>query len=207
MDNSGTTMCIHYATFNVLGINLQQEQNLMATSRNAILALLTFIVPVLIELINLKFQKEVEYSVFHVHPITTMVTVSSLLAFVLAFGVEFTFQYSCGAALLRTIMVFSGSLSLASLVTLLFPDALGPILYHVYALLSLGNLLSLVPRQWNWIHQKIMDKLETVFTGRRNPPLLPVTMMDTHYPVRIASCLTASPTVILSCNYSFLWLF
>ena len=142
---------------------------------------------------------------FHVHPITTMVTVSSLLAFVLAFGVEFTFQYSCGAALLRTIMVFSGSLSLASLVSLLFPDAIGPILYLVYALLSLGNLLRLVPRQWNWIHQKIMDKLETVFTGRRNPPLLPVTMMDTYYPVRIASS-TASPTVILSCNYSFLYI-
>ncbi|KAL6339294.1 hypothetical protein AAG906_028011 [Vitis piasezkii] len=69
----------------------------------------------------------------------------------LTFGTELTFHSShlsptC-VALLRTAMMFYGSLSLASLASVLLPDALRPLLYALYALLSLANLHNLV-RKW-----------------------------------------------------------
>ena len=147
-----------HITVNIVGINLQEQRNLMYFINNgqhhnhmvnypsAILALIAFVVPVLINLIDLKFQKVAD-SVFEAHPITTMMFFASLLAFVLAFGTELAFHSHLSptcAALLRTAMMFSGSLSLASLASVLLPDALRPILYAFYALLSLANLHNLV---------------------------------------------------------------
>ncbi|RVX00780.1 hypothetical protein CK203_026463 [Vitis vinifera] len=117
----------------------------MPTCLSAILALLTFIVPLLINLTDLKFWKEAD-SVFQVHPINTKVVVLILLAFLLAFGIELTF-HTCHlsptcAALLHTTMVFSGSFSLASLASLLFPGALWPLLFvHWYVTLEAALLL------------------------------------------------------------------
>ncbi|KAJ9680249.1 hypothetical protein PVL29_019531 [Vitis rotundifolia] len=84
----------------------------MPTYLNAILALLTVIVPLLINLTDLKFRKAAD-SVFQAHPINTKVAVLSLLAFVLAFGIELTFHMchlspTC-VALLHTTMVFFSS--------------------------------------------------------------------------------------------------
>ncbi|KAL6322765.1 hypothetical protein AAG906_018646 [Vitis piasezkii] len=98
----------------------------MPTYLSAIFALLTIIVPLLINLTDLKFRKEADF-VFQAHPINTKVAVLSLLAFVLAFGIELTF-HTCHisptcAALLHTTMVLFGSFSLASLASLLFPGA------------------------------------------------------------------------------------
>ncbi|RVW63311.1 hypothetical protein CK203_058770 [Vitis vinifera] len=139
-------MPIYCATF-----NRRQQRSLMATSRKAILALLSFILPLLTNLINLKFQNE-SNSVFQVHPKTTLVAIAGLLVFALSFGIESTFHSfhlspTC-AAVLRTIMVFSGSLSLASLASLLFPDAWRPGIYVIYLLLSLGNCLCGLVRKW-----------------------------------------------------------
>ena len=184
-------MSIYHATFNILGINLPQ-QNLMATSPNAILALLTFIIPVLINLIDLKFQKEVD-SVFQAHPITTHVAIIGLLVFVLTSGIGFTFHsshlsHTC-AAVLRTTIVCSGSLSLASLASLLFPDSWRPLIYLIYALLSLGSLHRLVRKWCEWVHLEIMDKLQTLFIRmqqwhmRSSPATLPLTNMDPAYRV------------------------
>lgn len=84
-------MFIHSATFiNKVGIHHGQQHNLVPSYLTTILALLTFIVLVLINLVDLKFQKEVDY-VFKAYPITTMVAFASLLAFVLAFRIKFTF--------------------------------------------------------------------------------------------------------------------
>ncbi|RVW86584.1 hypothetical protein CK203_045603 [Vitis vinifera] len=63
-------------------------------------------------------------------------------------------------------MVFSGSLSLASLASLLLPDASRPFLYACCALLSLGYLLSLVTRRCQRVRQRLM--------GGSPPPLLRV---------------------------------
>lgn len=175
-------------------INLQQQQqNLMPIPAclTPTLALLTLIVPALISLIDLKFQKGSE-SVFQVHPVTTMVVVVSLLTFVMSLGIVLTFRTyhpsdvaSSLAALLHTTVVFSGSLSLASLASLLLPDALRPFLYVCCALLSLGYLLSLVTGHYQEVHQRLMDKLHTLFSGMRAHmggrlcPSLPTDIRDT----------------------------
>ena len=165
------------------GINFQQQYHHNSTASNPILALLTFILPVLLVLIDFKFKNE-PTSVFQAHPITIKVAVANLLAFALAFGIEFTFHpcylsTTC-AALLRTTILFCGFLSVASLASLLFPDAWRPLIYLIYALLSLANLHGLV-REWcQWVHQGIMENLQTVCTGiqqwyvRRSAPLLPL---------------------------------
>ena len=70
------------------------------------------------------------------------------------------------ATLLLITMVFSGSLSLASLASLLLPDASRPFLYACCALLSLGYLLSLVTRRCQRVRQRLM--------GGSPPPLLRV---------------------------------
>ena len=163
---------IHSAVFiNNVEIHHGQHQNRMSTHLTSILALLSFIVPVLLDLVDLKFEKEA-HSVFEAHPTTTKLGIASLLAFVLAFELMLIF-HTCRlpttcAALLSTTMVFSASLSLASLASLLFPDALRPHLYVLYALLSLGNLHSLVRKWCHWVHCTIMDNLlETALTGMR----------------------------------------
>ena len=168
---------------NGLGINLQHQHHHNSTTSNPILALLTFILPVLLVLIDFKFKNE-PTSVFQAHPITIKVAVANLLVFALAFGVEFTFHpcylsTTC-AALLRTTILFCGSLSVASSSSLLFSDAWRPLIYLFYALLSLINLHGLV-REWcGWVHHGIKEKLQIVCTDiqqwyvRRSAPLLPL---------------------------------
>lgn len=91
-------MPIHYASIiNIVGINLPQQHNPMATPRNAILALLSFILPLLLQLTELKFQNE-SNSVFEAHPITTKVAIAALLLFALSAGIDFTFHSSSSAA-------------------------------------------------------------------------------------------------------------
>ena len=97
---------------NGLGINFQHQHHHNSTVSNPILALLTFILPVLLVLIDFKFKNE-PTSVFQAHPITIKVAVANLLAFALAFGIEFTFHpcylsTTC-AALVRTTILFCGS--------------------------------------------------------------------------------------------------
>ena len=170
---------------NGLGINLQHQHqhHHNSTTSNPILALLTFILPVLLVLIDFEFKNE-PTSVFQAHPITIKVAVANLLVFALAFGVEFTFHpcylsTTC-AALLRTTILFCGSLLVASLSSLLFSDAWRPLIYLIYALLSLINLHGLV-REWcGWVHHGIKEKLQIVCTDiqqwyvRRSAPLLPL---------------------------------
>ena len=91
--------------FQLFGINLQQH-NHISTSHNHILALLTlYSLPHWFGV----FQNKPN-SAFQAHSITIKVAVASLLAFVLALGIDFTF-HSSSAALLCTRMVFSNSLS------------------------------------------------------------------------------------------------
>ncbi|KAJ9680154.1 hypothetical protein PVL29_019442 [Vitis rotundifolia] len=190
-------MPTHFATiFNFQGINLPQQQNRMASTRSAILAILTLVVPLLLHLTELKFQNK-SISVFEAHPITTKVAIAALQLFAMSFGLEFTLEEYFAhlsptpAALLRTSMVFSGSLLLASLVSILSSDEWRPVIYVIYGFLPLGNYFyRLVRKGCEWV-QGIMEKLQTLFTrmqqrhARRRPAILPLTNMDTRHRVRI----------------------
>ncbi|RVW59854.1 hypothetical protein CK203_103956 [Vitis vinifera] len=121
MNVPNLTLPIPHITINIVEMNWQEQRNFMfiessafinnvqqpsfmPTYLTAILALVAFFVPALLDLIDLKFQKEGN-SVFEAHPATTMMAFATLLAFVLAFGIDFTFRSSqfspiC-AALLR----------------------------------------------------------------------------------------------------------
>ncbi|KAL6322044.1 hypothetical protein AAG906_003188 [Vitis piasezkii] len=64
----------------------------MATTRSAILAILTLVVPLLLDLIELKFQNK-SISVFEAHPITTKVAIAALQLFGLSFGLHGVFWF------------------------------------------------------------------------------------------------------------------
>ena len=200
-------MPIHIATiFTFLGINLPQQTNRMATTRSAILAMLTLVVPLLLELIELKFQNE-SISAFEAQPIITKVAIAALQLFGLSFTLEEYFAHlsPTPAALLRTSMVFSASLLVASLVSILSSDEWRPVIYVIYVFLSLGNYLyRLVRKGCEWV-QRIMEKLQTLFARmqqrpvRRSPAILPLTNMDTRHRVRIdTSRSTASTSLVIS---------
>ena len=176
-----TTMPIHFPIiFNFQGINLPQLQNRMATTRSAILAILTLVVPLLLDLIELKFQHN-SISVFEAHPITTKVAIAALQLFGLSFGLAFTLEEYFAhlspipAALLRTSMVFSGSLLVASLVSILSSDEWRPVIYVIYVFLSLGNYLHRLVRKGCGCVQGIMEQRHVT----RRPAILPLTNMDT----------------------------
>ena len=144
-----------------------------------ILSLLNFIVPVLVALVGWRFQNDT-VSVFQAHPTTIKVTVASQLAFVVACGIELGSQTNHSpswAALLRAIIMFSALLLVASLASLVFPDALP----------SLGRRCLSVG------HRIFMKKLHTLLTRmqqsqmRRNPPVLPLTNMDKGHRVPITN--------------------
>ena len=106
------------------------------------LVLFTFILQVLLALLDLKFQNEPNF-VFQAYPKTIKAAVASLLVFALKVEVDFTFHSShlsptC-SYLLSTNIMLCGSLLVASLASLLFPNTCRPLIYLIYLLLSLGN--------------------------------------------------------------------
>ncbi|KAA8522202.1 hypothetical protein F0562_012875 [Nyssa sinensis] len=141
--------------FNVAFINdrcyISQQQH-APTSRNAILA---YIVPVLLNLIELKYQGK-DDSAFEAYPKTMCFAVTSLLMYCLAYYVELKFSSSHPtwfgifyARALHHSMVLFGSLTMASLASILFPDPVRPVLYVLCILLSAGELLE-------WIRWRLM---------------------------------------------------
>ncbi|KAA8522201.1 hypothetical protein F0562_012874 [Nyssa sinensis] len=138
--------------FNVAFINarcyISQEQH-APTSRDAILA---FIVPVLLNLIELKYQGK-DDSAFEAYPKTMCFAVTCLLMDCLAYYVVLRFSSShptpTYARAVHCSMVLFGSLTMASLASILFPDPVRPVLYVLCILLSAGELLE-------WIHRRLM---------------------------------------------------
>ena len=99
---------------------------LNATMLNAFLVLLSFMVTVLLHLINLRFQKEAD-SVFQALPKTTKLTFAILIAFGWTCGIAMWADdelYPAWAARIIIAMVFFACLFVASLASLAFPDAL-----------------------------------------------------------------------------------
>ena len=163
------------SSIDVLGsCQLGQQKRHAATLPCIILSLLNFIVPVLVALVGWRFQNDT-VSVFQAHPTTIKVTVASQLAFVVTCGIELgsqTNHSSSWAALLRAIIMFSALLLVASLASLVFPDALPSL-----------------RRSCQRLGKRIIDKLRSLFARirqyhlKRNSPVLPLTKLDAGYPV------------------------
>ncbi|KAB1203420.1 hypothetical protein CJ030_MR8G000578 [Morella rubra] len=173
-------------TFNILRCNFQQPQ--MLTSNPLRHAILVFIIPILINFIELKFEGK-PYSPFETHPITTMVAVTSLLVYCLAYGADLTFSpgqrpSSRCALVLRSLIGLFGSLSLASLASILFPASLQSVPYIVYISLWIGDheLRGMIQKLGKWIRQRTPKKpLSALHAGQywrtrsTRHPLLPLT--------------------------------
>ena len=127
-------------TFNILRCNIAQQRLTIPSSRHAILV---FVVPIIVSLIEVKYQGKHD-SPFEPHPKTIMVAIVTLLLYCLAYGAEIAFSpqrtTSKCARLLCSFMNLFGSLSdsLASFASILHPDCLQFVQYIVYILLSMG---------------------------------------------------------------------
>ncbi|KAI8546619.1 hypothetical protein RHMOL_Rhmol07G0133200 [Rhododendron molle] len=139
-------------------------------SVNSCHTVLAFIVPVLLSLLQIKYQGN-QISPFETHPISMVIFVASLLLYCLGYHAKV--RWPTYALVVSRGMVVFGSLSVVSLATILFPDSLGPVLYMLYVLFTAAELLKLL----KWVHRKIMvvlpSQLTTVaFPDRGDVPLV-----------------------------------
>lgn len=136
-------------TFINITYNLSQRHNhhhhlLPCTS--SCHALLAFIIPVLINLIQVKYQGN-QTSPFATHLKSMGVAVVSLLLYCLAYDAETRVTSSplrpTYAWIPARAMAVFGSLSMASLASILVPDSLGPILSFLCVFFMAGDQLML----------------------------------------------------------------
>lgn len=113
---------------------------------------LAFVVPVLLNLLQIKYQGN-QLSPFDTHPISMVISVASLLLY--CFGYHAKSRWPTYALVVSRVMVVFGSLSVVSLATVLFPESLGPVLCTLFVLFSAAELLML----FKWVHRKIMGML------------------------------------------------
>ncbi|EEF47630.1 conserved hypothetical protein [Ricinus communis] len=160
-------------SFNIT-YNIQngQQQLITSTSLHAILA---FVVPVLLDFIEIKCQGSSK-SPFETHPVTTQFAIASLLAYSIAYGIELAFP----SRLSQAIMMIIGSCSLASLASLLLPDAARPVPYVLYTSLLVGELYGVATKLCRWIHPRLVLNTTSSFWApnmRRTTSLLPLTVV------------------------------
>lgn len=151
---------------------------------------LAFIVPVLITFVQIKFPEASDkcFSVFESHHATTMAAIASLLVYWLALEAMQTFPtYALNLQLVR---MFSGSLSIASLLALLLPDSWEHMPYYALFLLYwVSRGLGCLRMMYGWAYPRVLEKLLCklwFFTHhsqlvRRTRRLLPLTVMDMHH--------------------------
>lgn len=121
----------------ILQFNISLQQNRINASASAH-GILAFLFPILLAFLQLKISVEVaspSSDLFQTRPIISMLSVSSLLAYCLALGASLGFP--CYARSFRIAAVFLGSLSVASLASLLLPHNLFPLPYIIYVLVIL----------------------------------------------------------------------
>ncbi|KAK9910280.1 hypothetical protein M0R45_034248 [Rubus argutus] len=150
---------------------------------------LAFIVPVLITFVQIKFPEANDKcrSVFESHHATTMAAIASLLVYWLALEAMQEFPTY---ALYLQVRMFSGSLSLASLLTLLLPDSWEHMPYYALLLLYwVSRGLGCLRMMYGWAYRRVLEKLLRklwLFTHhrqqvRRTRTLLPLSVMDMHH--------------------------
>ncbi|KAG5539913.1 hypothetical protein RHGRI_020212 [Rhododendron griersonianum] len=119
---------------------------------------LAFIVPVLLNLLQIKYQGN-QLSPLDTHPISMVISVASLLLYCLGYHAKS--RWPTYALVVSRGMVVLGSLSVVSLASILFPDSFGPVLlYTLFVLFSAAELLML----FKWVHRKIMGMLPSQLT-------------------------------------------
>ncbi|KAF7138416.1 hypothetical protein RHSIM_Rhsim07G0111400 [Rhododendron simsii] len=118
---------------------------------------LAFIVPVLLSLLQIKYQGN-KISPFETHPISMEISVASLLFYCLGYHAKS--RWPTYALVVSRGMVVFGSLSVVSLASILFPDSFGPVLYALFVLFSATELVKL----FKWVHRKIMGMLLSQLT-------------------------------------------
>lgn len=172
-------------------INLDVHSTVTASSSTASpYNNLAFIVPVLITFVQIKFPETNDKcsSVFESHHATTMAAIASLLVYWLALEAMQTFPTY--ALYLQVVRMFSGSLSIASLLALLLPDSWEHMPYYALFLLYwVSWVLGCLRMMYGWAYRRVWEKLLFklwLFTHhhqlfRRTRTLLPLTVMDMHH--------------------------
>lgn len=150
-------------------------------------AVLAFIVPVLVNFIEVKYQGKPK-SPFDTHSFTTSVAIFCLLFYCsLALVAHLSLTPACCARAFHILMMLAASLSVASLGSLLFQ---GPFHSFPYMLLFLALLVvllyGLAKKLYAWVQHKIMLMSVHVSRSRRlhggrARPLLPRTVMDVRF--------------------------
>ncbi|GMN64708.1 hypothetical protein TIFTF001_033768 [Ficus carica] len=96
---------------------------------------------------------------------TMSFSISGLLAYCLAYGIELKFGSSLGSpityslTLIRSASYLCGSLCVASLTSLFFPNKAKPVFYTFYAVVSTGDMLvkyTPIGKLSKWIVQRIL---------------------------------------------------
>lgn len=130
------------------------EKRLPATSCHSILV---FTIPVILSFLTLKYAGQ-DTSPFQTHPKTMRFSIGCLLLYCLACGAQLrfssplhqppTYANACGRC-----MEWFGSMLLASLASIFFPDSVQWVFFMFYAILCMGDLLyTLLQMLWRWIH-------------------------------------------------------
>ncbi|KAK9910270.1 hypothetical protein M0R45_034238 [Rubus argutus] len=127
-------------------------------------------------------------SVFESHHATTMAAIASLLVYWLALEAMQTFPtYDL---YLQVVRMFSGSLSIVSLLALLLPDSWEHMPYYaLFWLYWVSGGLGCLRMMYGWAYRRVLEKLLCklwLFTHhrqlfRRTRTLLPLTVMDMHH--------------------------
>ena len=130
------------------------EDQLPATSCHSILV---FVVPVILSFLALKYLGQ-NTSPFKTHPKTMGFSIGCLLVYCLAYGAQQKFssalhQPPTYANAWGRCMEWFGSMLLASLASICFPDSVQWMFFVFYAILCMGGpLFTLLQMLWKWIH-------------------------------------------------------
>ncbi|GMN64602.1 hypothetical protein TIFTF001_033671 [Ficus carica] len=145
---------------------LQQQQFLVPNHSPHMV--FVFAIPVIINLIQLKCQSNGN-SPFDTNPMTMWFSISCLLAYCLAYGIELkfgsslrspsTYSISYSLTLIRSASHLCGSLCVAFLTSTFFPNKAKPVFYTFFAVVSTGDMLvkyTPIGKLSKWIVQRIL---------------------------------------------------
>ncbi|KAL7165053.1 hypothetical protein ACSBR2_040858 [Camellia fascicularis] len=149
----------------------QQELSTSSASYHSILA---FIAPVLLNFMQIKYQK-MEISPFQTHPKSMGVAIANLFLYCFVYDAEL--RSSSSQTYARHGMVVFGWLGLVSMASFLLADSLGPLLYSLCLLFSAGEFLCRgLKMQWNWLHNQIvMGRVPLMLPSRLRAQAFPYT--------------------------------
>ncbi|KAL3499638.1 hypothetical protein ACH5RR_038731 [Cinchona calisaya] len=150
-----------------------QETNMGTTTRNPQApeacfsrrqAIFAFIVPVSLSFLQIKYQGKDE-SPFETHPQTVVFSISSLLISCVSFDVRSRISTNLRSSsnyyyyFFHSITVIFGLLCLTSIVSILVPEPVCPVLFALTMLLAICEIpLSQMIRMWKWLLEFIGNR-------------------------------------------------